>query len=298
VNFICPRCKNELKLESAKQLRCEEDGLIFLLMDGIWRFLLPERESHYARFITDYETVRRAEGRFSADASYYRSLPFKDLSGRFSADWKIRAASFRALTGMLKAEANVLDVGAGNGWLANRLSSLGHQVWAVDLIVNPEDGLGAWTFYETKFIPVQAEFIHLPFAEQSVDTIIFNASFHYSENYEETLSESLRVLSPAGRVIIMDSPVYHDAGSGVKMLEERREHFLARYGFASDSIASEGFLTYARMGGLGRALGIHWLHVRPFYGLRWAIRPWLARLRGGREPAEFGLWIGEIVKPG
>jgi SAM-dependent methyltransferase len=297
MKFVCPRCRTELQKISETALLCSRDGLTFEQKDGIWRFLPPERESYYARFITDYETVRRAEGRFSADASYYRSLPFKDLSGRFAGDWKIRAASFRALTGLLRAESKVLDVGAGNGWLSNRLSSLGHQVWAVDLLVNPEDGLGAWTFYETKFTPVQAEFIHLPFAERSVDAVIFNASFHYSEGYEETLHETLRVLAPDGRVIVMDSPVYHDAGSGVKMLEERRAQFLARHGFASDSIASEGFLTYARMDGFGRALGIRWRHVRPFYGLRWALRPWLARLRGGREPAAFGLWVGEIVKP-
>ena len=200
--------------------------------------------------------------------------------------------------GLLRAESKVLDVGAGNGWLSNRLSSLGHQVWALDLLVNPEDGLGAWTFYETNFTPVQAEFIRLPFAERSVDAVIFNASFHYSESYEEALYEALRALSLAGRVIVMDTPVYHDADSGVKMLEERRERFLSQYGFASDSIKSEGFLTYARMDELGRSLGIRWRHVRPFYGLRWALRPWRTRLRGGREPAEFGLWIGEIVKPG
>ncbi|HRQ22820.1 MAG TPA: methyltransferase domain-containing protein, partial [Anaerolineales bacterium] len=184
MKFVCPCCRAELQKITETELFCPRDGLTFGQKDGIWRFLLPEREAHYTRFITDYETVRRAEGRFSADAAYYRSLPFKDLSGRFSVDWKIRAASFLALTGLLKAESNVLDVGAGNGWLSNRLSSLGHHVWAVDLLVNPEDGLGAWTFYETKFTPIQAEFVHLPFAEQSVDAIIFNASFHYSESYE------------------------------------------------------------------------------------------------------------------
>lgn len=297
MTFVCPRCRAELRNVSQTALLCPQDGFTFEQRDGIWRFLLPERESHYARFIRDYEAVRRAEGRFSAHAEYYRSLPFKDLSGRFSADWKIRAASFRALAGLLRAESKILDVGAGNGWLSNRLSALGHRVWAVDLLVNAEDGLGAWKFYETKFTPVQAEFIRLPFAAQFVDAVIFNASFHYSESYEETLRESLRALLPSGRIIVMDTPVYHDADSGVKMLEERREQFLARYGFASDSIASEGFLTYPRMNELGRNLGIRWRYVRPFYGLRWALRPWLARLWGRREPAEFGLWAGEIVKP-
>lgn len=119
MKFICPRCKGELTLEAPDQLRCEKDALVFHQIDGVWRFLLPECEFHFSRFITDYETVRRFEGRFSADAAYYRALPFADLSGRFSADWKIRAASFRLLKKFLPNKSIVLDVGAGNGWLSN-----------------------------------------------------------------------------------------------------------------------------------------------------------------------------------
>jgi ubiquinone/menaquinone biosynthesis C-methylase UbiE/uncharacterized protein YbaR (Trm112 family) len=292
MNLICPRCNGELTLEAPDQLRCEKEALVFRQIDGVWRFLLPERESHYARFITDYERVRHFEGRFSAEASYYRALPFQDLSGRFSADWKIRAASFRALTKVLPAKSKVLDLGAGNGWLSNRLALAGHTVCAVDLLVNAEDGLGAWKQYDSTFTTIQAEFIALPIPDSSVDVVIFNASLHYAESYKQTLGESLRVLHPNGIVIIMDSPVYQAAESGQKMIAERKQQFLSRYGFASDAIQSESFLTYDRLQSLGQNLGIRWQHVVPFYGLRWALKPLVARLRGGREPAQFGLWLG------
>ncbi|MCB0100482.1 MAG: class I SAM-dependent methyltransferase [Anaerolineales bacterium] len=292
MKLICPRCKGELTLEAPDQLRCKKDALVFHQIDGVWRFLLPECESHFSRFITDYETVRRFEGRFSADAAYYRALPFQDLSGRFSADWKIRAASFRLLKKFLPNKSIVLDVGAGNGWLSNRLASTGHEVCAVDLLVNAEDGLGAWRNYETHFVPVQAEFSHLPFEDAAADVVVFNASLHYAEHYEETLTEALRVLRRDGLLIVMDSPVYQNAESGRQMLEERKAQFLARYGFASDTISSEGFLTYDRMRELGLRLGLKWQHTLPFYGIGWALRPWIARLRVKREPAQFGLWLG------
>jgi len=292
MKFICPRCQNDLQEISEHEVFCPTDGLTFKQMDGIWRFLLPERESHYARFISDYETVRRFEERGSPDSAYYRALPFQDLSGKFSADWKIRAASFGALQKILTAESTVLDLGAGNGWLSNRLSLDGHTVSAVDLLVNPEDGLGASQHYENQFARIQSEFVHLPFPNLSVSNVIFNASFHYSENYEQTLAEALRVLQPAGQIIIMDSPVYHDSASGEQMLAERKASFISRYGFASDSIKSEGYLTFQRMKTLASKFELTWRHVHPFYGIRWAVRPWLARLRGAREPAEFGLWVG------
>lgn len=297
--FVCPRCKIELDESAPDELHCSEDGLVFRRVDGIWRFLLPEREEYYARFISDYETVRRLEGRGSTDATYYRALPFTDLSSKFSSDWKIRARSYRELEKVINSHPfrnhdpiHILDLGAGNGWLSNRLALRGFNVYAVDLLVNSEDGLGVCRHYESKFIPVQAEFTRLPFSDGFMSLIIFNAAFHYSEDYEETLTEAMRVLYPGGWIVILDSPVYHKAESGRKMVDERKASFLHKYGFPSDSIKSESFLTYQRMNELTDKLGIHWRHIRPFYGFRWAMRPWMARLRGQREPAEFGLWVG------
>lgn len=297
MNLICPRCRGSLQKKSDHELFCRYDDLSFKQVEGIWRFLLPERESHYVRFISDYETVRRFEGRYSSDSAYYRALPFDDLSGKFRPAWKIRAASYRALEKITSSNKNIshiADLGAGNGWLSNRLAFQGYQVSAVDLLTNPEDGLGAWQHYESQFARIQSEFTHLPFANASVSIVIFNASFHYSENYEETLFETLRVAGSAGRVIIIDSPVYHDPASGEQMLAERKATFNSLYGFASDSIKSEGYLTYQRMKTLGSKLGITWRHIRPFYGIRRALHPWLAHLWGRREPAEFGLWVGSF----
>jgi SAM-dependent methyltransferase len=162
------------------------------------------------------------------------------------------------------------------------------------LLVNAEDGLGAWKQYEATFTPIQAEFVALPIPDSSVDVVIFNASLHYAENYEQTLGEALRVLHSNGILVIMDSPVYQAAESGQRMVAERKQQFLSRYGFASDAIQSEGFLTYERMQALGQSLGVRWQHLVPFYGVRWMLRPLVARLRGGREPAQFGLWLGRL----
>ncbi len=295
MSFICPRCRGVLQRISENDFLCTADNLSFKQVNGIWRFLLSERESHYARFISEYETIRRLEGRRSSNSSYYRALPFADLSGRFSADWKIRAASFRLLEKIVPLNSRIIDLGAGNGWLSNRLTSHGCQVHAVDLLLNEEDGLGAWRHYENKFTPVQAEFIRLPFQDDFASLTIFNASFHYSENYEESLTEAMRVTQNSGKIVIMDSPVYHHADSGEKMVAERKVNFLAHHGFASDSLQSKNYVTYDQMRKLGLTLGIRWQHLRPYYGIRWALRPWLACLRGHREPAEFGLWVGNKI---
>jgi len=299
--FVCPACRAPLEAPTPDQRRCPTDGSVYRRVDGIWHFLTPERETFFRQFMREYETVRRAEGRGSDDPAYYRALPFEDLTGRFCDQWRIRAGSFRALVDRIlrPLEAahvrplKILDLGAGNGWLSHRLTGRGHQVAAVDLLTNAFDGLGAHVYYDCAFTPVQAEFDRLPFDRGQADLAVFNASFHYSTNYETTLRETLRVLRPDGRLVILDSPVYHDPASGRQMVREREAQFQEQYGFPSNAIPSENFLTFDRLAQLEATLGLRWEWVKPFYGWRWALRPWWARLRGRREPAQFLLIVGQ-----
>lgn len=298
--FVCPRCRTTLERVTPERVTCPHDGLDFWKVDGIWRFLLPESEAHYSRFMAEYEAVRQAEGRGGGSADYYRALPFKDLSGRFRADWAIRARSYKLLVNNvltrlqdpLERSLKILDLGAGSGWLSNRLAAQGDRVIAVDLLVNEQDGLGAWKQYEHSFTPVQAEFNHLPIMDRFADAVIFNASLHYSESYEETLQEALRVLSPQGRLVILDSPVYRRGTSGDRMVEEREAQFREKYGFPSDSLQSENYLTYGRLKELARSLHLKWKIMTPFYGWRWMLRPLAAVLLRRREPAKFHLIVG------
>lgn len=302
--FVDPVNKAPLERQDADTLCNPTAGRIYERVAGIWRFLPPERAAHYARFIADYETVRKAEGRGSDDPIWYRALPFSNESGKFRADWRIRAQSYNTLLRRVliplesrrKTPLVIADIGAGNGWLSNRMAERGHQVAAVDLLTNAWDGLGAHTRYTTAFTPVQAEFDHLPFEDAQFDMVIYNGALHYSTDYTVTLQEALRLLKPEGRLLVMDSPVYHDASSGAQMVKEREAHFESAYGTPSNALASEHYLTYDRLTTLADTLGLMWRYFQPFYGWRWSLRPLRARLRGHREPANFMIIDGERMR--
>ena len=301
--FACPQCRHTLEHVGPDALRCEVDGLTFLREDGIWRFLTPERAAHYRQFLHEYATIRRAEGRGDKDPAYYRALPFEDRTGRHRRDWRIRARSHRAfvenvlepLEARHQRPLTILDLGAGNGWLSYRLAQRGHQPVAIDLQTNGFDGLGAHAHYDAAFLPVQAEFDHLPFADGQFDLAIFNASLHYATAYFVVLGEVLRVLKPEGRLTILDSPVYRDGSSGAQMVREREAAFAHTYGFASNALACENYLTDDRLGELAAALHLRWQIIAPSYGWRWAARPWIARLLRRREPARFLIITGSRI---
>ncbi|HWQ13627.1 MAG TPA: class I SAM-dependent methyltransferase [Roseiflexaceae bacterium] len=294
--LACPACRAALEVEGDAAM-CAGCGAAYRRTGGIWRLLLPERAAYFARFVAEYEAVRRAEGRGAEGPDYYRALPFADLSGRFREDWRIRARSFEALLRYVVAplerggRLRVLDLGAGCGWLAYRLAQRGHAAAAADLLTGERDGLGAFVHYDAPFLPVQAEFERLPLASGQLGLVVVNAALHYATDYAVVLREALRLLRPGGVLAVMDTPVYHDASSGAQMVRERGDAFERRYGFRGEALPCENYLSYRRLEELAAELGVRWRIFRPRHGLRWALRPLRARLRGRREPASFPLLV-------
>jgi hypothetical protein len=101
---------------------------------------------------------------------------------------------------------------------------------------------------------------------------------------------------PGGAIIIADTAWYSREESGEEMLAERRKSFVARYGFPSDGIRSLEYLTDRRLASLEREFGIHWQTYTPFYGWRWAMRPFLAKLKRKREPSRFQIYVAEVAR--
>ncbi len=302
--LCCPACRAPLRQVGVDLLTCEHssvcpvDGSTFPRVDGIWRCLLPAQQAYYARFMDEYARIRQLEGRGSDESAYYQALPFEDSRGNFASDWAIRAISYQALvkrviSGIPPEEEGlkVIDLGAGNCWLSYRLSRQGCRVAAVDLLTNPTDGLGAYLHYPVEFLKVQASFDDLPFLDHQAHLVVFNASLHYATDYERVLREALRMLLPGGLLVVMDTPIYRDPQSGARMAAERAEDFTRRFGFPSDSLSSEQFLTHERIQYVAQSLQIEWQWITPNYGWRWAIRPWIARLLRRREPAQFALLV-------
>lgn len=295
IQLRCPRCAS-----SVAGLECSACAFRVVVEDGIVDALPPERAHHFARFVADYEHIRAAEGRGSESAEYYRRLPWTDVSGKNSEQWRIRARSFDALIRHVihpgvPHGGSVLDLGAGNCWMSFRLAEMGYCPCAVDLLTNRLDGLGAARHYQSviprMFPRVRAELSHLPFRDQQFDAVVFNASFHYAEDAHQALREALRCTKAGGMIVICDTPWYRAEESGARMVAERRARFVAQYGTASDSLGSFEYLTDARLGALGEHACISWQRRAVWYGLRWGLRPLVAKMRVRREPSRFRLYF-------
>jgi SAM-dependent methyltransferase len=285
----CPKCSMELQRERS-----------------IWNALPARRRKYYEQFMREYEAVRSSEGRGSDNPAFYLDLPHKDRTRKHRWQWKIRSRSYRYMERNILPELErrrnrplvLLDLGAGNGWFSYRLMRRGHFPVAVDLLTNTFDGLGAASHYlavlPTLFPRFQAEVDRLPFASGQFDCAFFNASFHYSESYSRTLSEVIRCLRPHGTIVIADSPWYSREEFGQLMLKERQEDFQNRFSFPSDGLSSCEYLTDERLAALEIKFNLTWKVHRPWYGVRWTMRPWMAKWRRKREPSQFRIYTAEV----
>jgi SAM-dependent methyltransferase len=177
-------------------------------------------------FVEDYRRIRLAEGYASVDPEFARRLPFRDTTGRNAGTWRIRAFHYLVLRAVLAASPGVrrvLDVGAGNGWLARRLAGR-YEVTAVD-VDGGETGLGG--LRDPRVVRLRGDLEALPVAAGRFDAVIAAAAIHYAVDLDGALAELGRVLRPGGFLVIVDSPLYRDSAARQSAWERTRAHYEA-----------------------------------------------------------------------
>jgi SAM-dependent methyltransferase len=196
-----------------------------------------------------------------------------------------------ALPAIWRGPVRVLDLGAGNGWLSHRIASFGHHVVAVDQQDDEADGLGVCRHYPVSFVAVQADYDALPFAPGQFDLAVFEGSLHYAPDPHATLEEAWRMLVPGGAIAVMDSPMFEREHDGRAMIADQNRQLELEHGVTNVVRPGVGFLTFAGLDRIARALGLrarfYWSHGP----LPWRVRRQLARLRLRRRPAAFGVWV-------
>lgn len=291
--FICPSCRSPLA-HDAEGWTCVQEQICFRLTCGIPDFIAPGRREAVERFLSFYRQVRKAEGWKITDRDGLINLP--GTAAAFKNVWKLRERSFALLLrtiqqGRNHSSSRILDLGAGNCWMAYRLATGQRSVVAVDVNLDPNDGLGVpatvLSKQEQRVAVLRAEYTALPFPDRSFDIVCFNASLHYVSDPVSTVLETLRLVRENGSLYVLDSPLYRNPASGFSMLKERQERYRVQFGIDLPDDLAGGFLTGYHLDELRSHCAVEVL--RPDFGFLWNIRPIIARAWGRREPAQFPL---------
>jgi SAM-dependent methyltransferase len=253
------------------------------------------------RFRRDYADHRASEGRATLDA---RTLPYV-TSGPLARQWSVRARSWEAFERRVLRPAQrradvraagplrVLDLGAGNGWLAHRAAVAGAEALALDVRADRVDGLGAAP-PESPMERVVASFDAIPVCADEFDVVVFNAALHYAEDLGAALSEARRVARVGARIVVLDSPFYGTAEQGEAMVREKRRDAERRFGAHADTLLALAFVEYLtpqRLADASRGARLGpWRRHRVRYPLWYELRGVRALVRRERTPSRFDLW--------
>ncbi|MCB2075240.1 MAG: metalloregulator ArsR/SmtB family transcription factor [Novosphingobium sp.] len=173
--------------------------------------------------------IRAAREATAEDYFARHAQEWDTLRSLHSPDEPVEAALTRALgDGPLGA---LLDIGTGTGRMAELFAPRSRQVTAFDK--SPEMLRVARA--RLQHLPadrielVQGDFLALPFAAESFETVLLHQVLHYALQPQAVLSEAARVMKGGGRIAVIDFAA-HDRE------ELRTAHAHARLGFSDEQM--------------------------------------------------------------
>ncbi len=261
----------------------------------------------FSRWLDAYAALRQREGR-GGDGAARLSLPYL-TTGPVAAQWQIRARTYDRFVASvlvpLEREAgrplSVLDLGAGDGWLAARMAERGHRALTVDVRLDAVDGLAAGALFARRirrgFARLAASFDSLPARDATCDLAVFNASLHYATDLFRVLSEARRAVREGGRIALLDSPFYRSAEAGEAMVAEkdrRTRETLPDLAEGLLALRTVDYLTRRRLTAAASPLGLAFHRIRVRYPLSYELRGVSAFLHRRRPPSRFDLWVATV----
>lgn len=292
--WCCSYCSAPLEVQ-AHGLYCAAEGRWFATLDGVHRLLPEERRRELRPFLELYQRVRRDQG-WRAEPG----LPEVPRDHPHAAIWKARAARFQRGLDLLATRLGpgpwrVLEVGAGCCWASLHLLASGHQVVAVDVNLDADDGLtapnrtlaAAWRLERA-----EADMEALPLEPAGFDLVLAAGSLHYPARTSRILVELRRVTRRGGLLLALDSPSFRRRPDGEAMVARRMRAQARRYSVLLPRESQSSYFVLGELPGLFERAG--WkLEIQGWPGpLRERARDLIEVLRHGRRSARFPIVLG------
>ena len=212
-------------------LRLATDGPAARLIAQAGEWPFSEREALVIAYDASRLAAVRAERAAVADRYFAEHAAEWDaIRSRHVAESEVEAAMLAMMTG--RQLGHLLDIGTGTGRMAEIFAPTAHRITALDR--SPEMLRIARTKLAGQTVPidlVQGDFLNLPLADASVDSIVIHQALHFAHEPDRVIAETGRVLRGGGHLLIVDFAPHED-----EALRTLGAH--ARLGFSDAQIRS------------------------------------------------------------
>lgn len=157
-------------------------------------------DKHYDQAMQPDQILQQVRSTWPEGASLFQLAPLDQL----------HIGGIKASTRLLRhldpeRHRYILDIGSGAGGLMRQAAELGFSMIGLDIthaFNRLNRGLNRCLANEVSNPILTADAHHLPFADQSIDLILFQHSFLNMPDNARILAECLRVLRPAGQLVM------------------------------------------------------------------------------------------------
>ena len=189
-----------------------------------------------SEFEEKYIAIRKKENRIYTDAEL-QSLPNVPKSHPHFKEWIVREKSANRLLNYLAKKnkpLKILEVGCGNGWLSNFLSTI-KKSYIVGLDINFEELQQAARVFKNENLFFIYDMLSDELLKKfNFDMVVFAASAQYFLSIQQTIKMVLSGLNTEGEIHIIDTHFYRTDEIGAA--KKRTEKYYASLGFPEFSV--------------------------------------------------------------
>lgn len=230
MHLLCPDCRQPFQIDDglwpqSTSVACPS-GHQFAVSDNVLEFLDADLAQRLADFLTPFSTVRASDDKRLVDPAIYPLLPDAPaVQGNH--EWRLRRYDLDVITGLLskRGQQRILDFGAWNGWLSNRLAALGHDVTAIDYFVDEFDGLRARKFYDTDWRAVQMNLEDLDVLDMQFDVVIINRCVQFYADPPAFAEKVKHKVAPGGFMLLTGLAFMRDPSQRIAGLAALRRQY-------------------------------------------------------------------------
>lgn len=236
----CPECRAPLDpdvLACGCGFRAGRVEDVILLMTPGFRDRADRLEAALA-----LERRARPQHRIT-DPAAFPHLPFGEAT-RDDPEWIARRHDLALVRSLLEKRppGTVLEIGAWNGWLSHHLAEWGHDLAAVDVFGDPDDGLGAVRHYPRSWTAIRMDLRDLDLLDMRFDAIILNRCLQFAEMPAEYVRNLRERLQPGGLLLATGVQVFANPRAKAAAVSAARQRFRERHGMDLFLTDTRGYL--------------------------------------------------------
>ena len=220
---------------------------------GVFVLLDPERQAEVAALEQAVAQWRAAQGHAPLPAAALPELPDgPHVAGEL--EWRLRRHDLDLVTDLLRSRSGlrILDVGAWNGWLSHRLSTMGHQVTATEVFAG-HIALGAPWPMAVEWRRVQIEPTELDRLEETFDVVILDRCLQFFPDPADAMSHAMARVADGGSLIATGLMIHRSPAQVAARLAAEARRFRKRFGRDLLLRAARGFLDGGDLARMERA---------------------------------------------